>query len=257
MYATATLDRDSLVVVPTYNEATTLEYLAHNILDQETPTPFNLLIVDDNSPDGTGDLADVLAAERPRRISVLHRERKLGLGSAYVEGFRYALDHGFDHVFEMDADFSHDPSALPGLRAALNTVDLVLGSRYVEGGTTPHWSVWRHALSYFGSTYAGLVLGLPFHDLTSGFKGFRARVLQNLDLAAIQSNGYAFQIEVTYQTYLNGFRIAEQPINFGPRLAGRSKMRLGIVLEALLVVWRLRFTSRRSPRQFYRRRPVE
>lgn len=257
MQSTNALDHDSLVIVPTYNESETLKGLVEAVLGQQTPVRFNLLIVDDNSPDGTGDLADHLAAAWPGRLTVIHRERKLGLGSAYVAGFRSALDQGYQHIFEMDADFSHDPAILPVLRSALDRTDVVLGSRYVDGGKAPGWSIWRHALSFFGSAYAGLVLGLPFHDLTSGFKGFRASVLQALDLDAIRCDGYAFQIEVTYQAYSNGFRVVEQPISFGPRLAGQSKMGLGIISEALIAVWRLRFNSLSSPQRSYWQRPVD
>jgi dolichol-phosphate mannosyltransferase len=234
--------RDSLVVVPTYNEADNLERLVDQVIKVG---PFDLLIVDDNSPDGTGGLADRLVADRPTRVSVLHRAEKLGLGSAYVAGFRHALAHNYQRVFEMDADFSHDPAMLPSLRANLDRADVVLGSRYIAGGGTRRWPAWRRALSQFGSRYAALVLGLPFRDLTGGFKGFRSRVLSALDLDAIQSNGYAFQIEVTYRSFKHGFHIVEAPITFSDRRAGHSKMRAGIVTEALLVVWRLRFESGR------------
>src|SRR5438270_250068 len=165
MCQTTNMSRDSLVIVPTYNEAETLECLVQSVLCQDSPTPFSMLVVDDNSPDGTGDLADFLAAEWQNRLAVLHRQSKLGLGSAYVEGFRYALEHGFSHVFEMDADFSHDPVALPALRSALENADLVLGSRYIRGGSAAGQPVWRRALSQLGSRYASIVLGLPFRDL--------------------------------------------------------------------------------------------
>jgi dolichol-phosphate mannosyltransferase len=238
-------NHDSLVIVPTYNEVDNLECLVEAVLDQSSSPAFDLLVVDDNSPDGTGDLADFLACERPDRLVVIHRAGKFGLGTAYIEGFRYALQHGYTHVFEMDADFSHDPSALPVLRAALEDADVVLGSRYIPGGTAAQWSGWRRALSQLGSTYARFILGVPVHDLTGGFKGFRADALAALDLGAIRSSGYAFQIEVTYRTLLHGFHVTELPITFGPRLAGHSKLRPGIILEALLVVPRLRLTSRR------------
>ena len=257
MFQTSDACRDSLVIIPTYNEAMTLEFLVEAILNQATPAPLSVLVIDDNSPDGTGDLADFLAAEWPDRLSVLHRDRKLGLGSAYVDGFRFALEHGFNHVFEMDADFSHDPAMLPTMRSMLEWADVVLGSRYVHGGSAPGWSFWRRALSQLGSRYAGVILRLPFRDLTGGFKGFRAEALMALDLDSIQSNGYAFQIEVTYRTYVNGFRIIEQPITFGKRLAGRSKMRPSIIVEALLVVWRLRFTAGRSLQNSPSRRPAD
>jgi dolichol-phosphate mannosyltransferase len=235
---TAHVRSDSVVVVPTYNEAENLERLVELVLAQG---PFDLLIVDDHSPDGTGELADRLAARHPERVAVLHRARKQGLGTAYRAGFARALAHGYPHVFEMDADFSHDPRALPGLRAALDEADMVLGSRYVPGGSTQDWPFARRLLSQAGSKYAAVLLGLPLHDLTGGFKGFRSRVLQSLDLEAIRSNGYAFQIEVTYRAYRAGFHIVERPITFVDRRLGKSKMRPSIVSEALRIVWTLRF----------------
>jgi dolichol-phosphate mannosyltransferase len=229
---------DSLVVIPTYNEAENLERLVETVLAQGA---FDVLIVDDHSPDGTGELANRLIDRFPGRVAVLHRPGKGGLGPAYRAGFGHALTRGYQYVFEMDADFSHDPHALPKLRAALDDADVVLGSRYVRGGKTQHWPVARRLLSQCGSLYAALVLGLPFHDLTGGFKGFTARVLRTLDIEAIQSNGYAFQIEVTYRAYQSGFRIVERPITFADRRLGHSKMRLAIVVEALRIVWALRF----------------
>jgi dolichol-phosphate mannosyltransferase len=228
----------SLVVIPTFNEAENLERLVEMVLAQG---PFDVLIVDDNSPDGTGAIADALGVRFSNRVTALHRASKQGLGTAYRAGFRYALPRGYQYVFEMDADFSHDPNALPALRAALDESDMVLGSRYVSGGATENWPIARRLLSQCGSLYAGLILGLPFHDLTGGFKGFSARVLQALDLDAIQSNGYAFQIEVTYRAYRGGFRIIEHPITFVDRRLGKSKMRASIVTEALRFVWALRF----------------
>jgi dolichol-phosphate mannosyltransferase len=236
--------RDSLVIVPTYNEADNLERLLRAVIRQSPSRPFDVLVVDDNSPDGTGELAELLVAEWPERLAVLRRPGKLGLGSAYLDGFHHALANGYQHVFEMDADFSHDPAQLPVLRSALNHADVVLGSRYIRRGAARRWPFWRRVLSQGGSIYAGAVLGLPFQDLTSGFKAFRAAALAALDLDAIHSNGYAFQIEVTYQCFRRGFRILEHPIVFGPRSAGRSKMDARIVVEALLLVPRLRFASR-------------
>jgi dolichol-phosphate mannosyltransferase len=236
-------DKDSLVLVPTFNEAANVEQLIDAVLEASTEPRFDVLVIDDNSPDGTGAIADACAAARADRVNVAHRPAKLGLASAYIAGFRYALANGYRHVFEMDADLSHDPIFLPTLRAELETADVVLGSRYVRGGAAPGAPRWRRALSRSGSAYAAAVLGLPFHDLTGGFKGFRAAVLASLDLEAIRSNGYAFQIEVTYRCYRRGFRIVEHPIVFWPRLAGRSKMHARIVAEALLVVWRLRMES--------------
>src|SRR6266516_3854764 len=234
---TTSARNDSVVVIPTYNEAENLERLVEMVLAQG---PFDVLVVDDNSPDGTGAIAGALGDRYPGRVVVLHRPAKQGLGTAYRAGFGYALARGYAYLFEMDADFSHDPKALPQLRAALNKADMVLGSRYVRGGATANWTFARQLLSRCGSLYAALVLGLPFHDLTGGFKGFAARVLQSLDLDAIQSNGYAFQIEVTYRAYRSGFRIVEYPITFVDRRLGKSKMRPGIVTEALRIVWALR-----------------
>ena len=230
--------RDSIVVLPTYNEAQNLRLVVPEIL-RSSPY-FDVLVVDDDSPDGTGELAEQLAVEHPGRVRVLHRPGKLGLGRAYIDGFRHALALRYPRIFEMDADLSHDPAALPSLREALDSADVVLGSRYVCGGATLHWPIWRRTLSQAGSLYAALVLGLPFHDLTGGFKGFSAKVLRALDLDAIQSNGYAFQIEMTYRAYQLGFRIVERPIVFADRRLGESKMHGGIVTEALRVVWDLR-----------------
>jgi len=234
---------NSLVVIPTYNEIENLQALVEKVLAQGA---FDVLIVDDHSPDGTGELAETLTTRFPKRVAVLHRAGKQGLGTAYRAGFNYALTRGYQHIFEMDADFSHDPRALPALRAALEDVDVVLGSRYVRGGETKNWPIARRLLSQGGSLYAALILGLPFHDLTGGFKGFSARVLQSLDLDAIRSNGYAFQIEVTYRAYQGGFRIVERPITFVDRRLGHSKMRPAIVAEAIRIVWSLRF-GRRPP----------
>jgi dolichol-phosphate mannosyltransferase len=230
--------RENLVVIPTYNEAENLERLVRQVLDFGQ---FDVLVVDDNSPDGTGDIADRLVAQQPQAVAVIHRVRKLGLGTAYRAGFGTALELGYKYVFEMDADFSHDPAALPGLRTALDSADMVLGSRYVRGGETRNWPVLRRLVSQCGSQYAALILGLPYHDLTGGFKGFSARVLQALDLDGIQSNGYAFQIEVTYRAYRHGFHIVELPITFTDRRLGYSKMSVGIIAEALRIVWALRF----------------
>jgi dolichol-phosphate mannosyltransferase len=203
--------------------------------------PFDILIVDDNSPDGTGTLADDLAAQYAGRFFVLHRRGKLGLGTAYLEGFRWGLARGYDLLFQMDADFSHDPHHLPQFLARLHAgADLVLGSRYVRGGGTRNWSLLRRIISRGGSFYAQVILGLPLRDLTSGFKGFRRRVLETMDLDRVHSNGYSFQIEVTYRAFRRGFRIVETPIIFVDRRVGKSKMSRRIVYEAIFMVWRLR-----------------
>ena len=231
--------RDSLVIVPTYNEAGNLVKLVPAILALGL---FDVLVVDDNSTDGTGVLAELLATEYPGCVRVIHRPGKLGLGTAYLRGFAYALASGYERIFEMDADFSHDPYCLPELRRALSEADVVLGSRYVKGGGTRHWPQLRKLISQGGSRYAGLVLGLPFHDLTGGFKGFSRRALASLDLDTIRSNGYSFQIEVTYRLYQQGFHIVERPIVFEDRRVGKSKMSWRIVAEAVLMVWKLRLT---------------
>jgi dolichol-phosphate mannosyltransferase len=206
-------------------------------------------VVDDASPDGTGKLADQLARESAGRVRVLHRQGKLGLGSAYCEGFTYALRNGYECIFQMDADFSHDPQYLPVLRQALNQADVALGSRYVGGGAVCNWALWRRWLSRAGSAYAAVVLGLPLRDLTSGFKGFRRRALLALDVSAIHSTGYSFQIEVTYRCRCKGMRIVEIPITFEDRRVGQSKMSGHIVAEALLMVWRLRVEHQRHGRR--------
>jgi dolichol-phosphate mannosyltransferase len=243
--------RESVVIVPTYNEAINLKLLVPGILQRG---PFDVLIVDDNSPDGTGNVAEDLKKRFAGRVDVLHRSGKLGLGTAYLAGFRYALAMGYRQVFTMDADFSHDPSHLPDLRAALDKADVALGSRYVPGGDTLNWSLRRRILSRAGSAYARLVLGLSIRDLTGGFKGFRSQVLETLipEMDAIHSTGYAFQIEMTYLCSRHGFRIVEVPILFEDRLVGTSKMNRRLVAEALWIVWALRLSkkpSRTRPRR--------
>ncbi len=241
--------KESVVIIPTYNEAINLKLLVPGILRQGG---FDILIVDDNSPDGTGEVAETLAKRFPGRVTVLHRTGKLGLGSAYLAGFRYALAMGYQQVFTMDADFSHDPSRLPALQKALGEADVVLGSRYVPGGGTLRWPLWRRLLSRGGSAYARLVLGLPIHDLTGGFKGFRRQVLEALlaELSTMRSRGYAFQIEMTYRCARHGFRIVEVPILFENRLVGKSKMNRRIIAEALWIVWPLRLSQ--GPARTYR-----
>jgi dolichol-phosphate mannosyltransferase len=230
----------ALVVVPTYNERDNLEPLVGAVLEQSAD--LSLLVVDDNSPDGTGALADRLRHAWPGRIDVLHRPGKLGLGTAYIAGFKWALARGYDYIVEMDADFSHDPTSLPRLLDAARQSDLALGSRYVPGGGTPDWSLSRRIISRGGSLYARTILGLPVRDLTGGFKCFRRRTLEALDLDAVRSEGYAFQIELTYRVFQLGGRIAEIPITFADRRVGQSKMSGRIVREAMVAVWRMRFT---------------
>src|SRR5258707_6570432 len=234
--------RENVVIIPTYNEAINLKLLVPTILQKG---PFDLLIVDDTWLDGTGEVAEEFARRFPGRVDVLHRPGKLGLGTAYLAGLHYALEMGYQHVFTMDADFSHDPSLLPALRTALDDADVALGSRYVPGGGTLRCSLWRPILSMCGSAYARLMLGLPIRDLTGGFKGFRRQVLETLlpELNTIRSNGYAFQIEVTYLCARHGFQIKEVPIVFEDRVVGQSKMNRRIVAEALWVVGALRLSQ--------------
>jgi dolichol-phosphate mannosyltransferase len=228
----------ALVVVPTYNEAPNLANLVPQILAQDPR--LEVLVVDDASPDGTGQIADRLVRDNPR-VHVLHREGKLGLGTAYLAGFRWALDQGFDYVFEMDADFSHDPAHLPEFLRAAAAADLVLGSRYLGGKVTVvNWPIGRLMLSYWANVYARWVTGLRIWDLTGGFKCFRSRVLQAIDLSQVRSNGYAFQIEMSVRAWRKGFKLAEVPIVFVDRTEGQSKMNRKIVREAIWMVPRLR-----------------
>ena len=227
------------VCLPTYNERENLEAMLRAL----APLGVRVLVVDDNSPDGTGEIADRLAEELDF-VSVLHRERKEGLGPAYLAGFRRALADGAEYVLEMDCDFSHDPKDVPRLVAACETgADLALGSRYVEGGGTENWGVGRRLVSFGGSFYARAMLGVGIRDLTGGFKCYRRAVLETIDLEAIHSKGYAFQIEGTYRTLRKGFRVVEVPIRFTDRTAGQSKMSRAIFLEAVVKVPRLRLAA--------------
>ena len=231
------------IVVPTYTERENLPALvgaARAQLDEAAPD-HTILIVDDSSPDGTGELADSLASADPH-VRVLHRPEKQGLGPAYVAAFRHALEAGAELVVEMDADFSHDPVYLPALIEAARDADLVLGSRYVDGGGVRNWGRVRRIVSRGGSWYARTMLGIPIRDLTGGFKVFRRRVLEAIDLDRIRSQGYAFQVELTYRALQLGFRVVEVPIMFTERRAGQSKMTRAIVLEAAWMVPALRRT---------------
>lgn len=231
----------ALVIIPTYNEAQNVPNLLPQVLAQDDR--IEVLVVDDASPDGTGEIADSLAQSEPR-IHVMHRETKRGLGTAYRAGFRWALERGYDFVFEMDADFSHDPKHLPEFLTAAHSADLVLGSRYLEGRVTVvNWPMGRLLLSYFANLYARLVTGLDVFDATGGFKCYRRAVLEAIDLAAVRSNGYAFQIETTFRAWRKGFRIKEIPIVFVDRTEGHSKLSGAIVREAVWMVWRLRFQA--------------
>jgi len=229
------------VCLPTYNERENLEPMLRALGEHEV----DVLVIDDNSPDGTGKLADRLARELDY-VEVLHRPRKEGLGPAYLAGFRVALARGAERILEMDCDFSHDPKDVPRLIAATDDADLALGSRYVEGGEIPNWGVIRRAISAGGSLYARLILSGPVHDQTAGFRCYRAEVLRTIDLDAIHSKGYAFQIESTYRTLRAGFRVVEVPIRFVDREAGGSKMSQAIVLEAIWRVPALRLAALRG-----------
>ncbi len=229
---------DCTVIIPTYNENDTIGALVEQVLAYPR---FRVLVVDDNSPDGTGTLVAQMATDEPR-LGLLARSGKLGLGTAYLEGFRRALAEGAQYIFEMDADFSHDPCYLPLLlEAAEYHYDMVLGSRYVPGGGTTDWGVVRQAISRGGNIYAGLILGLPVADATGGFRCYRRQVLETLDLNAVRSNGYSFQIEMVYRARKAGFEIGEVPIIFPDRRVGKSKMSRRIIVEALINIWRLRF----------------
>jgi len=233
-----------LVIVPTYNERRNVARLVDSVLAQDPR--IDMLVVDDGSPDGTGALVDEIAAVNSR-VHAIHRARKLGLGTAYLAGFRWALERDYEFVFEMDADFSHDPAHLPQFLEAARDADMVLGSRYRHGKVTVvNWPISRLILSYSANLYARAVTGLPLFDSTGGFKCFRRRVLEAIDLAAVRSNGYAFQIEMSFRAWQKGFRIVELPIVFTDRTEGESKMNKGIVREAVWMVWRLRWWSIRG-----------
>jgi dolichol-phosphate mannosyltransferase len=236
------------LILPTFDEAENIELIvdaALGVLRTAAPDDFRILVVDDDSPDGTGRIADRLAAEH-REVEVLHRTERAGLGPAYLAGFAHALSHGAGYVFEMDSDFSHDPADLARLLAAVRDggADVALGSRYVAGGAVADWGVVRRIVSRGGSLYARLVLGLPVHDLTGGFKCFRAEVLEAIDLPTVRAHGYAFQVELTNRAVRRGFRVVEVPITFRDRLRGESKMSWRIALEAMVLVPRLRRRDR-------------
>ena len=243
----AELSSKILIVVPTYNERENLPALADRLLSLAVPV--DLLVVDDNSPDGTGQLADELAAKHPQ-IHVLHRPGKAGLGRAYCAGFKWALERDYEFVFEMDGDFSHDPNDILRFLDAIKEADLVIGSRYSNGIRVINWPLRRLMLSLAAAKYVRVITGMPFSDPTGGFKCFRRRALESLDLDAVKSNGYSFQIELTHKLWRRGMKIAEVPIIFTDRFLGQSKMSGGIVREAVWIVWRMLFQNglRRSPR---------
>ena len=236
----------TLVIIPTYDERDNVKPISRAVLHHLPET--GILFVDDNSPDGTGDLLDALAAEN-EAIHVLHRPGKSGLGRAYVAGFKWALKRDYDLIFEMDADFSHDPAELPRFVRAAGDADLVLGSRYCDGIRITNWPMSRLILSKTASLYVRFITGMPTTDPTGGFKCYRRAVLEGIDLDGIMSNGYSFQVEMTHTTWMHGFRIAETPITFVDRRSGYSKMNGAIFSEALWLVWKLAF------RNHFRRKP--
>ena len=240
----------ALIIIPTYNERENLSPLLKEIFSHAPET--DILIVDDNSPDGTGELADEIHQQNAQ-VNVLHRPGKQGLGTAYIAGFKYAIENGYEAAFEMDADFSHDPRYLPDFLKAIEDADLVIGSRYIPGGDTPNWSLLRRFISGGGNIFARFMLGLPVHDSTAGYRCYRREVLENIDLDSIQSQGYAFQIELAYRVMKHGFKIVETPIVFMDRRVGKSKMSRKIVIEGFTYVLKARFSkqsSRFKPTEF-------
>ncbi|PWB67664.1 dolichyl-phosphate beta-D-mannosyltransferase [candidate division GN15 bacterium] len=230
----------ALVIFPTYNERDNIEKIVHAVLPMDPR--IHVLIVDDNSPDGTGEIADRLAAEEPK-VKVLHRERKEGLGRAYIAGFKWAIEQKFDFIFEMDADFSHGPEYLKDFLKEIQSHDLVIGSRYISGVNVINWPMSRLLLSYFANKYTRIVTGLRLFDATGGFKCFRREVLEAINLDDVHSTGYSFQIEMSMRAWKKGFRLKEIPIIFYERRAGTSKMSKRIVREAIWMVWLLRVKS--------------
>ncbi len=237
----------TLVIIPTYNEKENVRGIVEAVL-QQSPT-LDVLIVDDNSPDGTAAIVEEMGQSNPR-VHLLKRAGKLGLGTAYIAGFKWGLPHGYDYLMEMDCDFSHDPREIPNFLRKTAEAELVLGSRYIDGVRVVNWPLSRLMLSKGAALYVRIITGLPVYDPTGGFKCFRRRVLEAIELDAVHSNGYAFQIEMTYKAWMKGFRIAEIPITFTDRFAGQSKMSGHIVREALWMVWMLAASHgfRRSPR---------
>jgi dolichol-phosphate mannosyltransferase len=230
----------ALVVIPTYNEATNVRDLIPDVLKVDPSV--EVLVVDDKSPDGTADVVKEMMASEPR-LHIIQRNGKSGLGTAYVVGFKYAIEHSFDFVFEMDADLSHDAREIPNFLAQMQDYDLVVGSRYRNGVRVVNWPVRRLLLSYFANVYTRVITGLPVKDATGGFRCFRRKVLESIDLDSIKSNGYAFQIEMTYKAWRKGFSVHEIPIIFVDRRVGTSKMSKSIVWEAVFMVWKLRLQS--------------
>lgn len=232
------MDKRGLVIIPTYNEKENIEKIIATVLDNCSTC--DILIVDDNSPDGTGDIVRDIK-KRNKKVHLIEREGKMGLGTAYVRGFRFGVKRGYNYLFEMDADFSHDPEDIPRFLEAIKDNDLVIGSRYKSGISVVNWPISRLLLSYFANVYARIITGVPVVDLTAGFKCFRSEVIESIDLGNIHSDGYGFQIEMNYWVYRKGFRIKEIPVIFVDRLSGVSKMSKRIIWEAFWLVLRLRF----------------
>jgi dolichol-phosphate mannosyltransferase len=234
------MDEKSLIIIPTYNEAENAPNIISEILGEYEAV--DILIVDDNSPDGTADCIESISRNNTR-IKLIKREKKMGLGTAYITGFKYALQRDYDYIFEMDCDHSHDPKEIKNFLDKIKEKDLVIGSRYLTGVNVVNWPMRRLMLSYLANLYTRIVTGLPIRDTTSGYKCFRRKVLESIDLDHIKSNGYAFQIEMNFKAFKKGFRIGEIPIIFVDRVAGTSKMSKKIVREAIFMVWKLRISS--------------
>ena len=227
---------DVLIIIPTYNERENIHDVLRQVFSQ--PVALDILIIDDGSPDKTGEIVEDLMKSEPR-LFLMKRKGKMGLGTAYLAGFRYALEHGYKLIFEMDADLSHDPDEIPNFIAASKEAHLVIGSRYIDGVNVVHWPLARLLLSYFASVYTRVVTGMPIRDTTSGFKCYRRVVLESIDLSRVRAGGYAFQLEMKWRTWMAGFKIKEIPIIFSDRTIGQSKMSKKIVREAMTLVWKL------------------
>jgi len=234
------MNERSLIIIPTYNELDNVQKLIPDVLSRYKNV--DVLVVDDNSPDGTGDYVEKLGHSM-EGVKLLRRPEKMGLGTAYIDGFKYALKENYSYVFEMDADFSHDPKEIKNFLKAIREKDLILGSRYISGVNVVNWPMSRLLLSYFANIYTRIITGLPVRDATGGYKCFRKEVLAAINFNNIKSNGYAFQIEMTFKAWKKGFRIGEIPITFVDRVKGKSKMSKKIVREAISMVWKLRLKS--------------
>ena len=234
------MSEKALVIIPTYNELENISRLIPDLLSRYEN--LDVLVVDDNSPDGTGNYVEEISS-RNSRIKLIKRDKKLGLGTAYIAGFKYALQNNYDYIFEMDADYSHDPAEIKNFLEAVKQYDLVLGSRYVRGVNVINWPMRRLLLSYFANKYTRFITGIPIQDATGGYKCFNRKVLESINLDNVKSNGYAFQIEMTFKAWKKGYKVGEIPIIFVDRMKGQSKMSKKIVREAVIMVWKLRIRS--------------